>query len=284
MQQPNFTQCGIEFVAGLNDRYAKYNYTGPTRGIFNWINETERPPLITVEGCRALCGTDPDYYEWADASATISTWVLPVIGLILQAPFESNAFFRTVFALARWIGSPIASLSYILWNIKVAGKCALMVDMCTTSHRLYKNYTNLLIATRYEEVPDEDSQFEQIRDSFYLLSVLNQYTIKRKMPSVEAEKLLRISIFSDSLQLQVSEDESRSLVKRRRKLAKTIREARKKGVVPVFISLMWFLFSLVVSIQAGKLFYILYSISKRPHTRMTKDETVVLYISELNFE
>ena len=83
---------------------------------------------------------------------------------------------------------------------------------------------------------------------------MNQYTIKRRMPAQEAERLLRIALFSDSLQLMVVEDETRSLVKRRRKLARTIREHRKRGVVPVFISLMWFLFSLVVSIQGGRFF------------------------------
>ena len=81
---------------------------------------------------------------------------------------------------------------------------------------------------------------------------MNQYTIKRRMPAQEAERLLRIALFSDSLQLMVVEDETRSLVKRRRKLARTIRERRKRGIVPVFISLMWFLFSLVVSIQGGR--------------------------------
>lgn len=76
-------------------------------------------------------------------------------------------------------------------------------------------------------------------------------TIKRRMPAVAAEKLLRIALFSDSLQLTTSEDRSRSLVDRREKLATLIRRGRKKGVVPVFISLMWFLFSLAISIQAA---------------------------------
>ena len=80
---------------------------------------------------------------------------------------------------------------------------------------------------------------------------MNQYNIKVGMPSVEAEKLLRIALFSDSLQLEVVEEESRSLIRRRRKLAKSIREGRKEGVVPVFVSLLWFLFSLYLSLQAG---------------------------------
>ncbi len=123
---------------------------------FAYVNNT--PSRISTQGCRDLCGTGNDYYEWKDSSATITTWVLPVIGLLLQAPYESNEFRRTLRALARWIGSPIASLSYTLWNIKVTGKCALMVDM----------------ATKYGEIPCQDSQFAQMRDSLYLLSVMNQ--------------------------------------------------------------------------------------------------------------
>ena len=84
--------------------------------------------------------------------------VLPVIGLLLQAPFESNVNFMSVLALARWIGNPIASLSYVFWNIKVTGKCALMVDM----------------ALPYEDLPAEGTQCAYIRDSLYILSVMNQ--------------------------------------------------------------------------------------------------------------
>ena len=71
------------------------------------------------------------------------------------------------------------------------------------------------------------------------------------MPAVEAEKLLRIALFSDCLKLAIDEDPTRSLVRRRQELAERLRAGRKKGVVPVFVSLMWFLFSLAISIQAA---------------------------------
>ena len=108
------------------------------------------------------------------------------------------------------------------------------------------------LAVQYNEVPDEDSQFAEIRDSFYILGVMNQFSIKRRMPPIEAEKLLRIALFSDSLRLEAVEDETSSLVKKRRKLAKTLREGRRLGIVPVFISTMWFLFSLATSLESGK--------------------------------
>lgn len=70
------------------------------------------------------------------------------------------------------------------------------------------------MASPYNEVSGPDSQFAQIKDSLYLLSVMNQYTIKRRMPMEHAEKLLHIALFSDSLQLTAAEDRTDSLVKK----------------------------------------------------------------------
>lgn len=231
MMRLNLTQCGIKFMSG---NYTNYTYNGPVRGILNGIEP--KPPLITVQGCKDFCGEGSQYYPWPDVSSTITTWVLPVIGLILQAPFESNANFGSFLALARWIGSPIASISYILWNIKVNGKCAMMVDM----------------ATPYDKLPGEDSQFAQMRDSLYILSVANQYLIKRELVNrdetmIAAEKLLRITLFSDELPLKTEA----SLAHRRKKLAGTIRAFRKKGVIPVFVSTLWFLLALAISTQSA---------------------------------
>lgn len=104
---------------------------------------------MTLEGCYELCGKGPDYYSWPDSSETILTWVLPVIGLIVTAPYEGNAKLKTLLLICRYIGSPLASLSYILWNIKVTGKCGLIVDM----------------ATAFDEIPGPDTAFGSIRDS-----------------------------------------------------------------------------------------------------------------------
>ena len=60
---------------------------------------------------------------------------------------------------------------------------------------------------------------------------MNQYTIAHDMPSIEAEKLLRVALFSDSLQMEAVEGEFNTLVGRRRELARVIRDGRKKGIV-----------------------------------------------------
>ena len=153
--RPDFTQCASDFLNGSADTISKYIYQGPVQGI---LANAETPILMTVQGCRELCGTGVDYYSWKDASNTITTWLLPICGLLLQVPYESNKNWTTVLVLGRWVGNPISSLAYLFWNIKITGKCALMVDM----------------ATRYEEFPAEDSEFSLMRDSLFILCVMNQ--------------------------------------------------------------------------------------------------------------
>jgi hypothetical protein len=206
----NFTQCGIDFKNNITLQN-ELGYTGPLLGI-NYTRDTQ----ITRDGCLQLCGTGTDYYSWKDVSSTLTTWILPVVGTLLQAPFESNATKRTFLALARWVGSPIASLSYVLWNIKVSAKAALMVDM----------------AVKYDETPDRKTDFGSMRDSMYLLLVMNQYALKPDVvqhTKKEAECLLRIALFSKDLKLT---DTELSLRVMRRILARELREMRRRGAVP----------------------------------------------------
>ncbi|GME43259.1 hypothetical protein GTA08_BOTSDO04595 [Neofusicoccum parvum] len=205
MRQPNFEQCGKDYMANATAQ-ALYGWRGPVIGI-----APNNQSQITTEGCKILCGTYSDYYPWSLASSTITTWILPVVGILLQAPFESNAFSHTILAIARWVGSPMASLAYILWNIKVSAKCALMVDM----------------ATRCDEpIPDEQSHFSSIRDSFYILMTMNQYTMRRSEAlNKEAEGLLRIVLFSKDLQLRGKDGKEKRLNKVRQDLAHKLRAA-----------------------------------------------------------
>lgn len=62
-----------------------------------------------------------------------------------------------------------------------------------------------------------------------------------------AEKLLRIALFSDQLPMKIGAN----LTDRRKKLAGTMRAFRKKGVIPVFVSTLWFLLSLAISIDSA---------------------------------
>ncbi|KAF4534903.1 Glutamine-dependent nad(+) synthetase protein [Lasiodiplodia theobromae] len=231
MRQPDFEQCKQNYMSNRTAQQY-YGWTGKVIGI-----QPNNYSQISTAGCRDLCGTGSDYYPWSLASSTITTWILPIIGILLQAPFESNAFWRTVLAIARWVGSPMASLAYILWNIKVSAKCALMVDMATRCD---------------EDITNQDSHFASIRDSFYILTTMNQYTMRRSEAlNKEAEGLLRIVLFSKDIQLRGKDGKEKRLNEVRQNLARRFRAARRRGVVPVFVSTGWFLFSIGISIQAS---------------------------------
>lgn len=98
-------------------------------------------------------------------------------------------------------------------------------------------------------IPDENSEFSSIRDSFFILMNLNQYKMKPVISMTkEAEGLLRIALFSEDLVLLGSR---RTLRQLRAKLARDLRSNRRRGVVPIFISTLWFLLALGISIEAG---------------------------------
>jgi hypothetical protein len=97
--------------------------------------------------------------------------------------------------------------------------------------------------------PGEDSNFADLRDSFYLLMNFNQYKLKPLISMTkEAEGLLRIALFSKDLKLLGMD---KTLNQMRRKLAATLRSNRRKGTVPVFISTLWFLFSVGISVEGA---------------------------------
>lgn len=106
------------------------------------------------------------------------------------------------------------------------------------------------MAIPYETpIPDENSAFASMRDSLYILMNTNQYGMKPIISMTkEAEGLLRIVLFSEDLQLVGSK---KTLKQLREKLARELRSNRRRGVVPVFVSTLWFLFALAISIQAA---------------------------------
>jgi hypothetical protein len=91
-----------------------------------------------------------------------------------------------------------------------------------------------------------------MRDSFYILMNLNQHKMKPVISMTrEAEGLLRIVLFSKELKLV---GRKKTLSHMRYRLAQDLRSNRRRGVVPIFISTLWFVLALGISIEAGILF------------------------------
>lgn len=119
----NFTACAHTYTS-TPSLIQLYAYTGRVRHL-----PASPSTQITYAGCKALCGSGTEYYSWPEIASTLTTWVLPVLGILLQAPFESCRFWRTVKAACRWLGSPVGSLAGILWDVKVSGMCALFGEL-----------------------------------------------------------------------------------------------------------------------------------------------------------
>ncbi len=57
----DFAACSADFLNGSSTIYAKYVYNGTVAGI---LDNANHPAMITLEGCRQLCGTGTEYYDW----------------------------------------------------------------------------------------------------------------------------------------------------------------------------------------------------------------------------
>jgi hypothetical protein len=194
------------------------------------LSHGEAPFMATYAGCRHFCGPRPKPYEWEKVVDSLLTWILPLIGgLLMQVPFESNAFWATVLLLARWLGNPVVAIACTLWNIRVTSRCAALLDLSVaadttpgyadtdSNQRGGGNYYYALARTwrgvraRVAAWLDGDegygsepqprprgglNAFSAWRDSLYILSVLNQYQLNYDFPNLKA--FLGFALFSGS--------------------------------------------------------------------------------------
>ena len=65
------------------------------------------------------------------------------------------------------------------------------------------------------------------------------------------EKLLRIALFSESLQLTAADDRTDNVFRTRQELARIVRVGRKRGVVGIFLSEGLFVTALAISIYGA---------------------------------
>lgn len=222
----NFTACHAIFLNNATN-LELYGYSSTASN-----TPGQNHSFITTAGCRKLCGSGSDFYPWDVSSDSIVTWVIPMLVMFLLAPFEPNQTRNNFQASIRWLGSPFVSLAYVLRNIKASGRCAEMVDM----------------AVGFDEYPPDGSDFGHFRDAMTILACMNQYMHNESFAQRRglcAEQLLRVALFAD---ISVT-DKDHSLLQIRTKLAASIRAKRRRGVVPIFIGLLWFLFVFAISVQ-----------------------------------
>ena len=130
---PDFAKCAVHLNTLRND--SPLVFKGKPTGLRDRIGQgSGGVRLYTYDACVQKCGEGNDLYPWAKISDTITTWVLSSIGILLQAPYESNVtFWKNFYLTIRWLGSPIASFTCILWNMRVSItwiRCSFLRTVC----------------------------------------------------------------------------------------------------------------------------------------------------------
>ena len=244
----NFSQCHIAVQNALDNAFISNAsdvsplYQGPLRGFR--LTEDQRPLTLTQQGCKDWCGSGSQINGIIEAFQIVTTWVLPSLALFNQLPFESlsNKKKNNLKALFNWVGSPAATLSTTLWNIRMIQKCRVLSD----------TFTDVRL--------DSEST-----DSLYILSCINQYEYPRRSARdsryqtngttdwARADRrrdvaLLRGVLFPYVGSTGLSNDLREQLVNLNQHLAFQLRLQRRRGVWPLAFNLVWFLLAFIFSI------------------------------------
>jgi len=245
----NFTACKNTIESKLHSKNATVRLEiepilWPTNAPITHFryDNTRRPLLVTTDGCIKECGQSPDIHSVNDAFQVLTTWVLPMLALVAQLPFESLSKYKrqNLWALMAWIGSPATTLAATIWNIYVIRECA--------------------------KKAAEDNNEPCRRDVYYVLSCLNQYEYPLPLPDWDIQgqnhQVLNNTtpgwhirdqalFYGLCVPLQRGNTAAQHRAEAQwmiQELAYQLRMNRRRAVLPLSLSLIWFYVSFVISI------------------------------------
>ncbi|KAJ6261046.1 Dehydrogenase citC [Drechslerella dactyloides] len=234
--------CG-ELLQHNRTLYNEVQYKGHLTNYHGSPEADVQLVAITYDGCVRVCGN-----FWRNDSQTtldlLLDWILPALGLITNMPWDSNRNSVTVVWLARWIGSPIAALAFCLWDVRIASKCAKLINLITR-HRDQIYHSEVI--RQQSDAEDERETFSDARDTSYILLVMNQFQLKKSaeqdLTSEELVMAVERALFSREVVNGLD------LVEERRSIASELRDRRKRGEVPILLGLGGFFFAMAVAIK-----------------------------------
>ena len=196
-----------------------------------------RPLTLTQRGCEELCGSTAQLNGVMEAFQILTTWVLPVIALLSQLPYESSGARKSanVEALMNWVGAPGATLATAMHNILMIRRCSRSASEATDNR-----------VSRYAD------------DAYYVLSAINQYefpgpssndantwtTRNTALIQGALAPLLRRGAGDG----HIPDKKWERLQHITSNLAFQLRMQRRKAVWPLAVSIAWFLIAFVISI------------------------------------
>jgi hypothetical protein len=263
----NLDLLDAQFVARIQSNYSGWFFDGWPRGLIR-SPDIQKPLMLTSNGCHAICGNTPEFNTADDAFQILTTWVLPMIALFSNLPFESlsKRKMRSTFeALVNWIGSPQSAFTTTMFNIH-------QIHNCQRSIR-----------------DGEDSDVRQrYVDSFFVLSCVNQYYYARYKTRVikntDLESLATLwpdEKSAKTIKVETAEHRANQLERARNRalffglfrplsvadeniifmpgdvletrylltsLAFQLRVLRRRGVYPMMFNMLWFLIAFAIAL------------------------------------
>jgi hypothetical protein len=157
----------------------------------------------------------------------VTTWIFP-LAIVLSLPYESlhsHRFIGTMTAILNWLGSPQTALTATIFNFHQIRK----------AHRRAKN-----------SPPAHSSTWN---DVYYVISCLNQFDVTSHINKQDNEffKVLVYGLYSPILSdpHDAAAKYTRSLLA---VIAHQLRMCRRRGMIPIMLSLGTFLVAFVFSI------------------------------------
>ncbi|KAF3275529.1 hypothetical protein TWF970_006701 [Orbilia oligospora] len=145
-----------------------------------------------------------------------------------------------------WKNDTQTTLDLLLdWILPALGLVTQMPWESNLKYR-YKRYHSDVLRVE-SDAEDELETFSHARDQFYILLVMNQFQLKksaeRHLSPEELVTAVERAIFSRDVV------DGLDLVKERTRLARALRDARKRGIVPILLGLGGFFFAMSVAIR-----------------------------------
>jgi hypothetical protein len=266
--QPDVDLLDAQFVGKIKSNDSEWFFDGWPRGLIH-SPDIQKPLMLTKTGCYDICGNVPEFNTADDAFQILTTWVLPMLALFSNLPFESLSKRKvrsTLEALVNWIGSPQSAFTTTMFNIFQIRNCQRSIQ------------------------PGDIRQ--QYVDSFFVLSCVNQYyyaryktRIPRGVDLKMLAKLAPIEKSSTAVEGETVEDRADRLERTRNRalffglfrplsvagggliaqgpqmpgdvletrymlksLAFQLRMLRRRGVYPMMFNMFWFLIAFAIAL------------------------------------
>ncbi|KAK4224264.1 hypothetical protein QBC38DRAFT_458481 [Podospora fimiseda] len=202
-----------------------WEWTGPIARLKSHVPR-DTITAMTYQGCLKLCGAESELNTPAAALILITTWIFP-LSIIFSLPYDSlheMKLWGTLGSVSNWLGSPQTAMTAATFNF----------DQIRDCHRRAGRGLS--------------------EDTYYILSCFNQFLLPKQSDSSELDgKFVATLIYGlfrplrdgNLNQKNLDIEYTRQLVGL---LASQLRILRRRGVIPMMLSLGTFLVAAIISV------------------------------------